>query len=312
LTDGILLLDKPAGQTSFQSLGAVKRRLGTRRVGHAGTLDKFAEGLLIVLAGRMTRLCAFATSLDKEYIAVATFGKGTDTLDPEGIVTAEGPVPSLAALEACLSAFRGTLQQRPPAYSAVHIGGRRAYEIARDGEQPVLAPRAVTVYSLHLLDYAPPDATLRICCSKGTYIRSLARDIAASLGTCAFLSALRRTRIGGFKVEDAKAPDAFDPDTDMLSPGSFFDAAPGLGRLAVKESWSERVGNGFPLDDSFFERLPSENGIFGAFSAGGRLVAVVERGDFGWRYAAAFPHSPGAPTEKAATAGHAGPGEAGQ
>jgi tRNA pseudouridine55 synthase len=305
LTDGILLLDKPAGQTSFQSLGAVKRRLGTRRVGHAGTLDKFAEGLLVVLAGRMTRLCAFATSLDKEYVAVATFGKGTDTLDPEGSVISEGPVPGLADLEASLPAFRGELQQTPPAYSAVHIGGRRAYEMARGGEEPVLAPRAVIVHSLQLIDYAPPNATLRICCSKGTYIRSLARDIAASLGTCAYLSALRRTRIGGFRLENAKAPDAFDPATDLLSPGSFFDAAPGLGRLEVKERWSDRVGNGFPLEDAFFERLPPGNGTFGAFSSGGRLVAVVERGDSGWRYAAAFPE------EQAASAGHAGPGEAG-
>jgi tRNA pseudouridine55 synthase len=289
LIDGILLLDKPAGQTSFQSLAAVKRRLGTRRVGHAGTLDKFAEGLLVVLAGRMTRLCPFATSLDKEYVAVATFGKGTDTLDPEGSVTAEGPVPGLAQLEASLASFRGELQQRPPAYSAIHVGGRRSYEAARSGEELVLAPRTVIIHSLQLVDYAPPNATLRICCSKGTYIRSLARDIAALLGTCAYLSALRRTRIGGFHLEDAKAPDAFDPGTDLLSPGSFFDAAPGLQRLEVKENWSERVGNGFPLDETFFERIPTENGTFGAFSSEGRLLAVVVRGDFGWRYAAAFP-----------------------
>jgi tRNA pseudouridine55 synthase len=288
LIEGILLLDKPAGQTSFQSLGAVKRRLGTRRVGHAGTLDKFAEGLLVVLTGRMTRLCAFATSLDKEYVAVVTFGKGTDTLDPEGSVTAEGPVPGLHALETILPAFRGTLQQCPPAYSALHIGGKRAYQAARNGEEVVMAPRTVVIHSLQLIDYAPPNATLGICCSKGTYIRSLARDIAAGIGTCAYLSALRRTRIGGFLLENAKSPEQFDPLTDLHSPGSFFDAAPGLGRLEVKECWSQKVGNGFPLDNDFFERVPAENGIFGAFT-GERLVAVVERRNSGWRYAAVFP-----------------------
>jgi tRNA pseudouridine55 synthase len=289
LTDGILLLDKPAGQTSFQSLGLVKKRLGTRRVGHAGTLDKFAEGLLVVLAGRMTRLCAFATSLDKEYVAEATFGTGTDTLDPEGFVTAEGPVPSLADLEAALPAFRGALQQRPPVYSAVHIGGRRAYEAARSGEVPVMAPRAVIIHSLQLLDYSPPRATLRICCSKGTYIRSLAHDIAESLGTCAHLSALKRTRIGGFRLEEAKTPDLFDPESDLLSPGRFFDASPGLGRLEVREDSLQKVGHGFPLDDDFFVQPPPGEGTFGAFSSSGRLVAIVERIGPRWRYAAAFP-----------------------
>ena len=237
----------------------------------------------------MTRLCPFATSLDKEYIAVVTFGKGTDTLDPEGSVTAEGPLPTPAALEAALPGFRGTQQQRPPLYSAVHIGGRRAYEAARNGEEPVLALRTITIERLDLLQYTPPEATLRISCSKGTYIRSLARDLAASLGTCAFLSRLRRTRIGGFHVEDAKSPEAFDPATDLLPSGRFFDAAPGLGRLTIKDCWTARVGNGFPIEDSFFEDIPAAKGIFGAFSLQGDLVAVVERGDGGWRYAAAFP-----------------------
>jgi tRNA pseudouridine55 synthase len=292
LTEGIILLDKPIGQTSFQSLGELKRRLATRRVGHAGTLDKFAEGLLVVLAGRMTRLCAFATSLDKEYVAVVTFGTGTDTLDPEGSITGEGPVPALDALQAALPAFRGTLQQRPPLYSAVHIGGRRAYQAARNGEEPELAPRAVTIERLELLDYVPPEATLRVSCSKGTYIRSLARDLASSLGTCAFLSRLRRTRIGGFHVEDAVPPDSFDPARHLLSPSRFFDAAPGLGRLTLKDSWTTRVGNGFPLEEGFFDGPPAGRGIFGAFSRDGRLVAVVERGEAGWRYAAAFPEEP--------------------
>ena len=289
MTEGIILLDKPLGLTSFQSLGEVKRRLGTRRVGHAGTLDKFAEGLLVVLAGRMTRLCAFAATLDKEYIAVITFGLGTDTLDPEGTVTGEGPIPDRVQIDAAIPAFRGTFQQVPPAYSAVHVGGRRAYEAARSGEVPLLAPRIVTIEKLELLDFTAPEATLRISCSKGTYIRALARDMAASMGTCAHVSRLCRTRIGGFFQKDAKRPDQIDPLTDLLSPGRFFDAAPGLKRLTLKETWAERVGNGFPLGESCFESVPAGNGIFGAFTIDGRLVAMVERREGAWRYAATFP-----------------------
>jgi tRNA pseudouridine55 synthase len=289
LTEGIILLAKPAGQTSFQSLGELKRQLGTGRVGHAGTLDKFAEGLLVALAGRMTRLSAFATSLDKEYVAVVFFGRATDTLDPEGKVTETGPVPSRAEIEDALSHFRGTILQTPPAYSAVHVGGRRAYKAARAGEQLVIPPREVTIEKLDLIDFTFPEATLRVACSKGTYIRSLARDIAESLGTCAFVSGLRRVRIGGFLLEQAKPPELFDPRTDILPPERFFEAAPDLGRLVVKESWAARVGNGFPLDDECFEIVPDGDGLFGAFSHSGRLLAVTERRAGGWRYAAAFP-----------------------
>ena len=289
MTEGIILLAKPAGQTSFQSLGEVKRRLGTGRVGHAGTLDKFAEGLLVVLAGRMTRLSAFATSLDKEYVAVVFFGRTTDTLDPEGRQTETGTVPSRAEVESALANFKGTILQTPPAYSAVHVDGTRAYKSARAGESVVIPPRRVTIDKLDLIDFTSPQATLRVSCSKGTYIRSLARDIARSLGTCAFVSRLRRIRIGGFFLEQAKPPDQFDPRTDLLPPEKFFEAAPGLGRLMVKESWVSRVGNGFPLEAGSFEVVPDADGLFGAFSHAGRLLAVMEKQAGGWRYAAAFP-----------------------
>lgn len=289
MTEGIILLAKPPGQTSFQSLGELKRRLGTGRVGHAGTLDKFAEGLLLALAGRMTRLSAFATSLDKEYVAEVFFGRSTDTLDPEGKVTETGPVPSRAEIESVLTRFRGTILQTPPAYSAVHVDGRRAYKAARAGEQLAIPPRQVIIHRLDLIDFISPVATLRVECSKGTYIRSLARDISQSLGTCAFVSALRRVRIGGFRLEQAKPPELFDPETDVLPPELFFQATPGLGRLLVKESWDYRVGHGSPLGEECFEDVPEGDGLFGAFSHSGRLLAVTERRAGGWRYAAAFP-----------------------
>ncbi len=292
MTEGIILLDKPPGQTSFQSLAELKRRLGTRRVGHAGTLDRFAEGLLVVLAGPMTRLCAFATSLDKEYVAVLTFGRGTTTLDPEGEVTAEGRVPRAEEVAAVLPSFMGTILQVPPEYSAVHVGGRRAYQAARAGQSPVLAPREVTIEKLELESCAGPEFTLRISCSKGTYVRSLARDIAARLGTCAFVSRLRRTRIGGFHLADAVRAEDFDPGHDLLPPGAFFEAAPGLGRVTVRESRAAGLANGGLLDDGCFEEGPARDGTFGAFSRGGRLLAVVERASGAWRYAAVFPGEP--------------------
>jgi tRNA pseudouridine55 synthase len=152
-----------------------------------------------------------------------------------------------------------------------------------------IPPRRVTISALDLVDFTFPEATLRISCSKGTYVRSLARDIAQSLGTCAFVSRLRRVRVGGFLLEQARPPDRFDPHTDLLPPERFFDAAPGLGRLVVKESWESRVGNGFPLNAESFEVAPDDDGLFGAFSHSGRLLAVAEKRAVGWRYAAAFP-----------------------
>jgi len=288
LTEGIILLDKPPGQTSFQSLGFLKRCLDTRRIGHAGTLDKFAEGLLIVLAGRMTRLCPLATSLDKEYLATFTFGRGTDTLDPEGKVTAEGPVPSQEELLDVLPEFLGTLSQVPPAYSAVHVNGRRASEAARSGENVTLLPRTVRIDLLEVLGYGPPDVQFRVSCTKGTYIRSLARDIAARLGTCAHVSRLRRTRIGGFSIADAHVPGDFDSARHVLPPEAFFDAVPALGKLEVRPEWSGPVSNGIRIEPRHFERPPETEGIFGAFSHS-RLLAIVEASGSGIRYLASFP-----------------------
>jgi tRNA pseudouridine55 synthase len=289
LTEGIILLDKPAGQTSFQSLGFLKRSLGTGRIGHAGTLDKFAEGLLIVLTGRMTRLCALATSLDKEYMGVFTFGRGTDTLDPEGAVTAEGPVPSREAIEAVLPEFRGALSQVPPEYSAVHVNGRRASEAARLGESVQLRPRPVRIDTLEMVEYRLADVSFRISCSKGTYIRSLARDMAARLGTCAHVSKLRRTRIGGFSVDDAFSPDSFDPSRDILPPEVFFKAVPALGMLAVKREWELPISRGIRLDSVLFEAPATGEGIFGAFSHDQRLLAVIVQSQSGMKYLATFP-----------------------
>ena len=286
---GIVLLDKPRGVTSFQALATVKSRLGTRRVGHAGTLDRFAEGLLVVLTGRATRLVPFATDMEKEYVATVAFGRQTDTLDPEGVVVAEGRVPAGAEVETVLPRFTGTIWQVPPAYSAVHVEGRRAYQAARRGEEIALSPRLVMVRSLQLLRFDPPNAVLQVVCSKGTYVRSLARDIAQSLSTCGHVAGLRRVRIGAFRVESAVSPEDFDPAAHLFPPARFFDGAPGIHPVWLRDEWSIKAGQGLPVRDCFFEEAPRSDGTFAAFRRSGELVAVLEKRGGRYRYAAAFP-----------------------
>ena len=288
MADGVVLLSKPSGETSFHALGAVKRALGTGKVGHTGTLDKFAEGLLVVLTGRLTRLCPYVESLDKEYVAEITFGVGTETLDPEGERVAEGPVPTLDAIRSALPRFQGSILQEPPAFSALHVNGKRAYQLARSGANVELPARPVTIHELDLLEYAAPVARLRIVCSKGTYIRALARDMAAALGSCAYVSGLTRTRIGGFLLAEAVAGSAFDPCRHLLTASAFFDRCPGLGRLVVREEWVSRVLGGAPLSSASFQEPPEASGAHAVLSVGGELLAMVTVSGAAIRYGAVF------------------------
>ena len=201
--DGLLLLNKKTGITSFDSLREVKKTYATGKVGHTGTLDKFASGLLLVLIGRGVKLAPLFGDCVKEYTGTIHFGEETDTLDPEGSVIAEAPVPSLDALLAILPRFRGEILQAPPAYSALHINGRRAHELVREGTEPEMKKRPITVHELEILSFSPPEAVIKARVSAGTYIRSLARDIALAAGSRAFLSALTRTAVGGFALKDA-------------------------------------------------------------------------------------------------------------
>jgi len=200
---GCLLLNKNPGVSSFESLLPVKKALGTGKVCHTGTLDSFACGLLVVLTGWAVKLSPWFTGCGKQYRALLRFGEETETLDPEGKVMACGPVPRREELEAALPAFTGEIMQAPPAYSAIHINGRRAHELARAGIEPEMKKRPVTVYSLSLLSWDPPHAELDIRCSSGTYIRSLARDIALAVGSRAHLRSLQRTKVGKFSLENA-------------------------------------------------------------------------------------------------------------
>ena len=200
---GILLLAKQKGCTSFSSLSAVKKSLETSKVGHTGTLDSFADGLLVVLTGGMTRLVPHITSFDKTYLAVFEFGTETDTLDPTGNIVGTGPVPSRKQIEDVLPEFTGEIFQAPPLFSALHINGKRASDIARSGSSVKMPERKITVHSIKLLEWQDRYALFEISCSKGTYIRSLARDIARRCGTVAHVTALRRTKVGPFSLENA-------------------------------------------------------------------------------------------------------------
>ena len=188
----------------------IRRLADQKRVGHAGTLDPLAEGVLPVLLGRATRLTDFIQTGRKTYRAAVCLGRATETDDAEGAVTSVAPVPSLSKgqVEDVLTAFEGEILQTPPSYSALKVGGRRAYAVARGGGEVNLAARPVTIHELRLLSLAEGELTLEVTCSKGTYIRALARDVAAALGTVGHLRALTRTRVGPFSLDHSIALDA--------------------------------------------------------------------------------------------------------
>jgi tRNA pseudouridine55 synthase len=203
----ILLIDKPSGITSFSALSPLKRTID-KKVGHAGTLDKFAHGLIIALTGRFTKLNTLFSTLDKTYIATFEFGKQTETLDPEGEVLATADIPSLEEITAAIqSQFLGEIDQVPPIYSAVHVNGKRSYAMARSNQEVTLESRKVTIYDIQILSWESPYLTLQIHCSKGTYIRSLARDIALAVNSRAYVTQLERTSIGPYLLSEAVSTD---------------------------------------------------------------------------------------------------------
>jgi tRNA pseudouridine55 synthase len=210
--DGIIVVAKAPGPTSHDIVALVRRLAGVKRVGHGGTLDPFAAGVLPVFVGQATRLVEYHMRDDKEYRAVMAFGARSTTDDLDGELTPTGVAPARADLDAALDAFRGEIDQVPPDYSAVRVAGRKAYELARHGEKPDLRPRHVTVHRLDVTawddsDTTRPVATVEVHCSAGTYIRALARDIGERLGSGAYLAALKRTASGPFRIDAAHALD---------------------------------------------------------------------------------------------------------
>ena len=217
--DGIVLLAKRPGPTSFASLNSVKKALNTNKVGHTGTLDSFAQGLLVVCTGRLTKLAGNITAFDKSYQAVIHFGQETDTLEYTGNVIKEAPLPTEEALRIAVEKISQQTMQVPPSFSAIHINGERASDLARKGQEAQIPPRPVKIYRAEikeiktnetgLVEYALIDFSV----SKGTYIRSLARDIAYECGSAAHLTGLYRTKVGSFKIKDAAGYQTLKPFT---------------------------------------------------------------------------------------------------
>lgn len=205
---GLVLVDKPSGPTSFDTVERVRRALNANRAGHTGTLDPLATGLLPVCLGTSTRLARFISDADKAYRGTLLLGVATDTLDAQGEITAEDPPEAVAAVTAkalasAIAAFDGPITQRPPAYSAIKVDGERLYARARRGEAVEAPERQVVIHQLELVEFDPPRVVFDVRCSKGTYVRTLAADIAAKLGLSAHLIALRRTAVGALDVAEA-------------------------------------------------------------------------------------------------------------
>ncbi len=271
---GLLNLDKPPGLTSRDAVNRVQRLVRPAKVGHAGTLDPLATGVLVICVGAATRLIEYVQRLRKEYVGTFLLGRTSPTEDVDGPVTelTDPPVPTREQIASAARALTGEIVQRPPAFSALKVGGRRAYDLARQGECVELGPRPVTVYALEVESYDYPQLVLRIACGGGTYVRSLGRDLAESLGTGAVMSALVRTAIGPFRVEDAVGPGALAPEswTSHLLP--CVRAVDSLPRVRLSAEEAARVRQGQPIR----HKAPSGNEAeMAAVDEGGGLVAIL-------------------------------------
>jgi tRNA pseudouridine55 synthase len=263
--EGLLLVDKPKDVTSHDVVDVVRRVLGTRKVGHAGTLDPMATGLLLVGVGRATRLLRFLGDLPKTYAARIRLGVETTTLDADGDVVRESPVRSSEAeLGEVMAGLVGGSLQVPPAFSAVKVGGRKLYEAARSGERLEAPARPIRVDRFELLAFEPPDADVRVTCSGGTYVRVLAADVGIALGCGAHLTRLRRTAIGPFDVELAVAPDA------VAEPLPVLRAVSHLPSLTLSPEEARVARNGSILAPAGID------GPYAALDPDGALIGVYE------------------------------------
>lgn len=273
--DGVLPVDKPRGPTSHDVVAAARRALRTRRIGHTGTLDPFASGLLLLCIGPSTRIAEYLTSMDKSYRALVRLGARTDTDDDTGtVLERHDPVDVRQAdVERALDGLRGTIEQVPPQYSAKKVGGVRAHRIARAGGTAPLPAVRVTVHAIDIVRFDGQDVELDIRCSSGTYIRSVARDLGTALGVGAHLTALRRTAIGDATVDDAVPLAALmeqpaEAVARLIPP---LDALSGLTRVDVDDGGVEELRHGRSIS------CGSEQGIV-AIAAHDRLVALAEAG----------------------------------
>ncbi len=272
---GLLNIDKPYDITSRGVVDHVQRLVRPEKAGHAGTLDPLATGVLVVCVGAATRLIDFVQAQPKAYVATFLLGRWSETEDTESPVTelVGSPIPSQDELVAVLPQFRGQIAQRPPVYSALKVRGRRAYALARRGQHVELAPRPVVIYHLEVLRYDYPELTLAVECGSGTYIRSLGRDIGAALGTAAVMSALRRTRIGGFSVDAACPLDQLTEQTlpdHLLAP---IRAVEHLPQVRLDDAQIAALAHGRAVSGE----MPDGHAQAVAVDGGGNLLATLRR-----------------------------------
>jgi len=278
LNDGLVVVDKPPGWTSHDVVGRLRKVYGQRRVGHAGTLDPDATGVLLVGLGRATRLLRYLSEQGKAYRGRVVFGIATSTLDAAGEVLDQQPMPiARDDVERVLGRFLGDIEQVPPMVSAVKIGGRRLHELAREGKEVERAPRPVHVDRIEVEDFEPgpyPTATLSVECGSGTYIRALAADIGIALGGCAHLGELRRLRVGSFTLDEANTLPEIeaDPAAYVLPPA---EAMRDLARVVVDDEQARAVAHGVAFAGG---ALAAEgDGPFAVLGPDGALLAVYER-----------------------------------
>ncbi len=280
IVSGVLVVDKPIGMTSHDVVQSIRRGTGIRRAGHTGTLDPRASGVLVVLIGPAVRLSEFVSASDKRYQATIQLGSSTDTYDSEGEVSIPEHATSIEDITEemfieILNNFIGEIEQVPPPFSAVKVKGRKAYEMARQGEEVDLEPRMINVYSLDVLEWAPPEIVIDVYCSSGTYVRSLANDLGEALGTGAHLIGLRRTKSGRFTLRDAVPLRRLD---ESFQAGDWYrfliPAAEALAdwpMLELDPDQVELVRHGHRISAE-----PDETGWARAVSQQGDLVALVE------------------------------------
>ncbi|MFO8088472.1 MAG: tRNA pseudouridine(55) synthase TruB [Desulfatiglandaceae bacterium] len=290
---GILLVDKEEGLSSHQVVSLVKRALGGRKapkVGHAGTLDPFATGLLVVMVGQATKLSRYLAAEDKIYRAVMKLGEATDTLDATGRVirSLEGPLPSMEEIEAVSKKFIGIIEQTPPMYSAVKHQGVRAYRLARKGIHVLLKKRNVNISEIELIEYKPPYAKMEIHCSAGTYIRTLAADLGEAMGNAAHLTALRRLSVGSYNIADALGSSELHVGAGcreklvarLIDPVEVLEWMPSI---PISAGLAARISRGYqPTKDEIdagADSVPREQSGLVKIVAAGRLVAVGRLGN---------------------------------
>jgi len=270
-------VDKPVGLTSHDVVQIVRKGTNIRRAGHTGTLDPRASGVLVILIGPAVRLSEYVSASDKRYQAVVRLGATTDTYDADGRILTTSPVDKISEdqFQDSLETFVGEIEQTPPPYSAVKIKGRKAYEMAREGEEVDLVPRHIRVYSLELLEWAPPEAVIDVYCSSGTYVRSLAHDLGEKLGCGAHLIGLRRTKSGRFTLRDAvplrRLREAFEDGNwyQYLIPAS--EALSDLPAIELSQDDVEAIRHG--------HRIPAQDNVQDmarGVSEQGELVALLE------------------------------------